>query len=168
VGEVSVGRPLPIAHASVWLHGAAGATRGDPRNPVASFYFGGFGNNYVDSRAIKRYHEFGAMPGFEIDEIAGQRFVKATAELNLPPVNFDSVGWPGFHASWLRPSLFASSLWTDPGRATGARHSSLGAQADIRFSVMHWSELTLSIGYAAGFKAGRRSGNEFMVSLKVL
>ncbi|HSH91319.1 MAG TPA: hypothetical protein VK996_15135 [Ramlibacter sp.] len=168
VGEVSVGQPLPLAHSSVWLHGAAGATRGDPRNPVASFYFGGFGNNYVDSRAIKRYHEFGSMPGFEIDEIAGQRFVKSTVEVNLPPVSFDSAGWPGFHASWLRPSLFASSLWTDPGRATKARHTSVGAQADIRFSVMHWSELTLSVGYAAGFKGGKRSGNEFMVSLKVL
>ena len=38
------------------------ATRDDP---VANFYFGGFGNNYVDSRTIKRYREYDAFPGFE-------------------------------------------------------------------------------------------------------
>src|SRR6185369_11124490 len=118
-------------------------------------------------RAIKRYQEYGSMPGFEIDEISGQRFVKSTVELNLPPISFESAGWPVAYASWLRPSVFTSMLWTDPGRATSARHTSVGAQADIRFSVMHWSEITLSIGYAVGFRGSQRAGNELMLSLKI-
>jgi hypothetical protein len=90
-------------------------------------------------------------------------------ELNLPPIEFESMGLPVFHASWLRPTLFATSLWTEPDRpALRQRYSSLGAQADVRFSVLHWSEMTLSFGYAKGFKGGQRSGNEFMISLKIL
>ena len=38
----------------------------------------------------------------------------------------------------------------------------------MRFSVLHWSEMTLSIGYAFGFEGTRRKGNEFMISLKIL
>jgi hypothetical protein len=34
--------------------------------------------------------------------------------------------------------------------------------------VLHWYDMTLSVGYAVGFKGARRSGDEVMVSLKVL
>ncbi len=167
-GEVAYGIPLPMPHAAVWLRGAAGGTTGDPLNPVANFYFGGFGNNYVDSRSVKRFRESGSMPGFEIDEISGQRYLKSTVELNLPPVIFESAGWPVMHASWLRPSAFVSMLRTDPGRPNSGRFTSVGAQADIRFSVLHWSEVTLSLGYAVGYRGSQRVGNEFMLSLKIL
>ncbi|HEY8048366.1 MAG TPA: hypothetical protein VIE63_04280, partial [Ramlibacter sp.] len=163
------GWQLGLAHSSIWLHGAAGAVNGDRTNPVANFYFGSFGNNYVDSREIKRYHEWQSMPGFGIDEISGQKFVKGTAEWNIPPVVFESAGWPAFHAAWLRTSAFASTLVTDPGEpALRHRWTSLGVQSDLRFSVLHWNEITLSAGYAVGFDRGRRRGSEFMVSLKIL
>ena len=90
-------------------------------------------------------------------------------EVNAPPVVFESVGLPGFHAAWLRTSAFVSTLWTDPdGSASRKTHSSSGAQADLHFSVLHWSEATLSVGYAFGFEGTRRKGNEFMISLKIL
>ena len=68
------GLPLPLAHSSLWLRSAAGVASGDRDNPVANFYFGGFGNNYVDNGTIKRYREYDSMPGFEIDEISGSEF----------------------------------------------------------------------------------------------
>ena len=40
-------------------------------SPLANFYFGGFGNNYVDSRAVKRYRDYDRFPGFGIDEHRG-------------------------------------------------------------------------------------------------
>lgn len=169
VGTVDAGYPLPFAHSSVWFRGAVGASGGARSNPEASFYFGGFGNNYVDSREIKRYHEYGTLPGFEIDQISGQTFAKATLELNLPPVIFGTAGLPAFHATWLRPSIFATTLSTNPDDASLRQtHKSVGAQADIRFSVLHWSDLTLSFGFAQGWQGSRRAGNEFMVSLKIL
>lgn len=168
VGQAAGGWQLG-AHSSVWLWGAAGSLSGDRTNPVANFYFGGFGNNYVDSREIKRYHEWQSMPGFGIDEISGQKFAKATAEWNLPPVVFESAGLPAFHAAWLRTSAFASALVTDPQQNNlRQRWSNIGVQSDLRLSVLHWNEITLSAGYAVGFRGGKRQGGEFMVSLKIL
>jgi len=39
---------------------------------------------------------------------------------------------------------------------------------DLRFSVLHWFEMTLSAGYAVGYREGRRSGDEWMLSLKIM
>jgi hypothetical protein len=157
------------AHTSIWLFSDAGLGGGDRTNPVANYYFGGFGNNYVDSGSIKRYHDYSSMPGFGINEIAGQSFVREVLEFNVPPFAFDAAGTPAFHAAWLRPSLFVAGLWTDPGRHDFRRdYQDVGVQTDLHFSVLHWSELTLSLGYAVGFTEGKRSGDEFMISLKIL
>ena len=45
---------------------------------------------------MKRYREPESFPGFEIDEIAARRYVKAIGEVNLPPVRFAEVGTPAF------------------------------------------------------------------------
>ena len=168
-GNFDYGFALPLAHSSLWLRTAAGASSGKRDNPVASFYFGSFGNNYVDNRSVKRYRDYPAMPGFGIDEIAGRSFVREMVEWNLPPIVFESVGTPGFYANWLRPAVFATALWTDPAdRSRRNDYQNVGAQVDLRFSVLHWYDMTLSVGYALGFTGGRRSGDELMVSLKIL
>lgn len=90
-------------------------------------------------------------------------------ELNLPPAVFESLGTPGFHLQSQRSSVFATGLWTEPFSGAGRqRHGSLGAQADLRFAVLHWYEMTLSLGYASGWQGSRRVGSEWMLSLKVL
>ena len=168
-GTFDYGFALPIPHSSLWLRSAAGAGSGNRDNPVANYYFGGFGNNYVDSGTIKRYREFSSMPGFEIDEISGQSFARQMVEWNLPPIVFESVGTPAFYLNWLRPAVFASALWTDPANSSRRNdYQSVGAQCDLRFSVLHRYEMTLSIGYAVGFQGARRNGDELMVSLKIL
>ena len=90
-------------------------------------------------------------------------------EWNLPPFVFASAGTPSFHATWLRSSLFASALWTDPQHsALRRKYASIGAQADLRISVLHWNEMTLSVGYAVGYQGTRRAGDEVMFSLKIM
>jgi len=82
---------------------------------------------------------------------------------------FESLGTPALYLNWLRPAVFAAGLWTDPTDSSRRNDfQSLGAQAYLRFSVLHWYNMTLSVGYAVGFKGGRRSGDEVMVSLKIL
>lgn len=168
-GNFDYGFQLPIAHSSIWLRSAAGAGNGNRTNPVASYYFGGFGNNYVDNGEVKRYRNYDSLPGFGIDEVAGQSFLRELGELDLPPYVFESVGTPGFYLNWLRPAVFVAGLWTDPGnRNLRKAYGDAGAQIDLRFHVMHRYDMTLSVGYAVGFEGSRRHGDEWMLSLKVL
>jgi len=168
-GNVDYGIALPIGHSSIWLRSAAGVSTGDRNNPIANFYFGGFGNNYVDHAPEKRYREYDSMPGFGIDEINGQSFVRQMAEWNLPPIVFEAVGTPGFYLNWLRPAVFATGLWTDPGNSRFRKdYANMGAQLDLRFHVMHIYDMTLSVGYAVGFQGSRQRGDELMISLKIL
>ena len=168
-GGFDAGFALPLAHSSAWLRGAAGTSDGDRSNPLANFFFGGFGNNHVDNGEIKRYREYYALPGFGINAIGGRSFARLLAELNLPPAVFDSVGTPSAYLAWLRPAVFASSLWTDPANASlRTRYTSVGLQADLQFTVLHWYTMTLSSGYAVGFQGGRRKGDEWMLSLKIM
>ena len=168
-GGVDVGVPLPLPHASLWLYNAVGGTSGPRRNNLASFYFGGFHNNYVDNQDPKRYRGYESFPGFEIDALGGQSFARSMLELNLPPWRFEEVGTPGFYLSWVRPALFAGALVTDPGSTTYRRRaSSLGGQLDLRFSVLNHLPMTLSVGYAIGREQGHKTTDEWMLSLKIL
>jgi hypothetical protein len=168
-GRLDYGFDLPLPNSSLWLRTAAGASQGNRDNPLASFYLGGFGNNYVDSRSVKRYREYYAFPGFGINEIAGRSFVRQMVEWNAPPIIFDRVGVPALHLSWIRPAVFVSGLWTDPQHGSRRQdYANAGAQFDLHVSVLHWYESTLSFGYAVGFKSGRHTGSEWMLSLKLL
>jgi hypothetical protein len=168
-GTLDYGIPLPIPHSSIWLRTAAGAADGSKNETVANFYFGAFGNNYVDDKSIKRYHEYNSMPGFGIDEISALNFVKELVEWNVPPYVFENVGTPSFYLTWLRPSVFAAGLWTEPTNSSLRKtYTSIGAQVDLRFTVLHWADMTLSFGAAVGYQGSQRAGNEWMISLKIL
>jgi hypothetical protein len=168
-GGIDFGVPLPFDHSSLWLRSAAGYADGERDDPFASFFFGGFGNNYVDSRSEQRYREYYAFPGFGLNEIGGRTFARTMADLNLPPLLFENVGTPSAHLVYLRPAVFASALWTDPDNgALRQRYGSIGTQVDLRFSVLHWYDMTLSFGYAVGFRGTSRAGDEWMVSLKIM
>ena len=167
--RLDLGTPLPVGHSSLWSRTAMGWSHGNANNPVANFYFGAFGNNKVDDGEVKRYREPESFPGFKIDDLSGQSYVRQMVELNLPPVVFESLGVADFHLQSLRPAVFVSKLWTDPNRsALRQNYTSIGGQADLRFSVLHWYESTLSFGYAVGLQPGQRRRNEFMISLKLL
>ena len=109
------------------------------------------------------------MPGFGLQEISALKFVKETVEWDVPPVVFESAGTPSLYLNWLRPSVFATELWTEPTSSTLRKnYTSVGAQADLRFSVLHWYGMTLSVGYAVGYQGTQRAGSEWMVSLKIM
>jgi len=167
-GTYDRGWALAPGHASLWIRSAAGFSPSDASQPFANFYFGGFGNNYVDRGNEKRYREYYSFPGVDLNAIPGRNFVKSMVEWNLPPLRFEHAGTPGFYATWLRPSVFAGALVTNMD-SSGIRRkaSDVGAQIDIRFSLLSALDLTLSFGAAAAFEGGRTS-QETMVSLKIL
>jgi hypothetical protein len=163
------GFALPWKHSSLWLYNAAGITDGNRENSLANWFFGGFGNNYVDDRNIRRYREFFSFPGFEIDELYGQDFAKSILEWNLPPVVFEEVGTPSFYLTWMHAGLFAGALVTDVGdRELRENYGSMGFQVDLHFTVVHRFSMTLSLGYAQGYIDGSKYDEEVMFSLKIL
>jgi hypothetical protein len=168
-GSLDLGVALPWAHSSVWSRSSAGASGGARNNALANYYFGAFGNNRVDDGEIRRYRDYDSLPGFAIDQIAAMSFVRETVEWNLPAFIFQSAGTPDFHLTWLRPTLFATALRTDPDRADLRKnYGSIGTQVDLRFSVLHWYEMVLSAGFGAGYQGSRKVGQEWMISLKIM
>lgn len=164
-----VGFQLPLAHSSIWLRSGAGGGLGDPLNPFAQFYFGGFGNNWVDHGDVRRYRLFYAFPGLALNELGGRTFAKSILEWNLPPIRFRRFGTPGFFGTWARTSLFISGLTTDfDHAATRQTIGNAGAQMDFRFTWLSRLDMTLSFGYATAFQSGTPRRNEAMVSLKVM
>ena len=169
VGTVDLGAPLPVRHSSLWLRSSAGFSPGRREEPFSNFYFGGFGNNWVDYQDPKRYREYSSFPGVDLDEIGGTNFAKALLDWNLPPLRFRRVGKPAFYATWLRASLFGGGIVTnmdDPSERT--TFGNAGAQADLRLTMLVQQPLTLSWGYARAFGRHRRMSDEWMVSLKIL
>jgi hypothetical protein len=169
-GNFDFGFPLPWRNSSLWFRNSAGAAIGEVDDEFANFFFGGFGNNYVDSGEIKRYRHEYAMPGFELNEIGGRNFYRSMIEFNLPPVRFREVGGSRFFLSWARPAIFATTLVTNSDNSTLRRNvSSVGAQIDFQFMLMSKLNMTLSLGYAVGFGDDvSGSPDEFMISLKVM
>jgi len=163
------GFALPLKHSSIWFYNDAGIAGGDRDQSLANWYFGAFGNNYVDDREVQRYREYSSFPGFEIDQISAQNFAKSIVEWNLPPVRFKSVGIPSFYLNDLRPALFAGAMVTDirddPYQEV---YTSFGFQVDLQFTVVHRLPMTLSFGFARGFTGGTKTDDEFMFSLKIL
>ena len=177
VGNFDLGFALPLKHSSIWLRTSAGAAFGDVENRYANFFFGGFGNNRIDHGAVKRYREFYAFPGVELNDIPGRNFVKGMIEWNLPPIRFRRIGSPGFYLSWIRPALFATGIKTNLDQDEGflsREVGNAGIQLDLAFTMLHNLPMTFSAGYAVAFEdhvdglEEGRDEEEFMFSLKIL
>ncbi len=167
--QVDVGALTPIDHSSVWLRAAGGYSRGNRDDSFASFYFGGFGNNYVDHQEVKRYRNFERFPGAEIDAISGTNFARAMVEWTLPPVRFRRAGVPKFYCTYARPALFTIGLVTNMDDSAFRREAiNWGGQIDFRLVIFSALESTLSIGAAAAKEEGREVESEFMISLKIM
>jgi hypothetical protein len=185
-GGLDVGRPIPgVRNSSLWLRTAAGfATRNEPDQPFANFYFGGFGNSGLDVGEPRRYRDPQQFPGAGIDAIAGTDYARGMLDWNLPALRFRRAGTLALYAAWARLSLFGSGLATN--FANAARRSSAssgsaasdpaghrelanaGAQVDIRMQLLTQSPLTLSFGWAYAFERHLVPTHEWMASLKVL
>jgi hypothetical protein len=166
--DYSHGVLLP-RNSSFWLRTAAGKTFGTSDAPFASFYFGGFGNNYIDHGAISQYRDYSAFPGVGIDAVSARTFGRVMGEWDLPPWRFRRLGSTAVYANWARLSLFSSGLFTNPDNAAqrGA-YVDVGAQLDLRVVLFSYLNSTFSAGCAVARDPRGRATPGFMVSLKLL
>ena len=164
------GLPVPGGrNSSLWLRLDAGGAVGEIADPFAQVFFGGFGNNRVDHREVRRYREHYAFPGLDLNEVGGRTWGRALAEWNLPPVRFRRAGSTAFYLTWARASLFAAGLVANPEVDAARRElGSFGGQVDLRFTLLSNLEMTLSIGWARAVEAGAPAKEEFMASLRIL
>ena len=160
---------LPLLHSSVWLRSSAGQSFGGRFDPFANFYFGGFGNNWVDHQEARRYREYSSFPGVAIDEIGGKNFGKLLGEWVLPPVHFRHFGVPSLYFNWTQLMLFTSGIVTNFDSSPDKRtFGNVGAQVDLKLVMFSLLESTFSVGYAVAVEQNQRLSNEFMFSLKIL
>ncbi len=168
-GTLESGTLLPIDHSSLWIRAAAGYSPGNRLQPFANFYFGGFGNNWVDRGEIRRFREYYAFPGTDLNSIGGTNFGKILLEWVLPPVRFRRFGGESAYCTWAQLLLFSGGLAANMDDAATRRAAfDAGAQLDFRLVFFSALESTLSFGCAAAVEKEERLTREFMVSLKIL
>lgn len=167
--ELAYGVLLPINHSSVWLRTSIGYSFGMKGEPLSNFYFGGFGNNWIDHREIRRYREHYSFPGTDLNSVGGTTYGKGMLEWTLPPIRFRRFGVPLLYCTWARFALFSSGIFTNFDRERDIRSLfNVGGQVDFRLVMFSALESTVSIGYAGAIEKDQRVGKEFMVSLKIL
>jgi hypothetical protein len=161
---------LPLDHSSLWLRAAAGsALAGDRSNPFANFFFGGFGNNWVDHGAIQQFRNTESFPGVPINSAFGANYARAQVQWVTPPLRFRQAGIPSLYLRWADLSLFGTGLVTDMDRATIRRSlASVGAQLDVRLVTLSHLESTFSAGFAVAVERGSAPRNATMFSFKIM
>jgi hypothetical protein len=168
---------MPLRNSSLWIRSSGGQAFGSKTDTFASFYFGGFGNNWIDKERqvaaatptdFNRYRGYFSFPGTQINEIGGRNFAKTMVEWNLPPVRFRSAGWTAVYLNWARLSLFSGVLGTNLGdSALRAGYVDAGAQVDVRLVWFTYMKSTFSVGFATAHDPNGRTSTERMFSLKL-
>ena len=159
----------PLRNSPVWLRFAGGKTFGDSADSFGNFFFGSFGNNWVDHGDISQYRKNNRFPGVDINSIGAPAYLRAMAEWNLPPHRFERAGRPWLYCNWVRLSLFGAALVTGGGGwGPGEKWFDAGAQLDFRIVLFSHLNSTLSVGFAGARNTDGRKSTEFMISLKLL
>jgi len=176
INNFDLGFLLPMRNTALWLRTSAGYSFGEEDKSNSYFYFGGFGNNYVDYRQVQQYRDMTSFPGVEINEISGLNYGKLTTELNLRPLRFKRLGMKSLYTTYARLSLFGMGMVADgsyteedtKGQSNLSSYYSAGAQLDFEIVLFSLLKSTLSFGYSRAFGDIKLTpADEFMVSLKL-
>jgi len=168
--DVTKGFLLPLNHSSVWLRASGGtALSGARSEPFANFFFGGFGNNWVDYRDIRQFRSTESFPGIDIDGVGGTNYGRVQIEWMLPPLRFRRVGIPSFYLRWAGLSFFGTGLVTNlDDEASRRTLLSAGAQLDLRLVTLSNLNSTFSVGFGMAGEQGVPLSTELMLSFKIL
>ena len=168
--DASRGFLLPLDHSSLWFRASAGtALAGARTDPFADFFFGGFGNNWVDYRGIQQFRNTESFPGIDINSVGGANYGRAQVQWVLPPLRFRRIGIPSFYLQWADLSLVATGLSINvDDRAARRTLASVGAQLDVRLNTVSHLESTFSTGFAVAQERGGRRHSAWMFSFKIM
>ncbi len=167
INNFDFGFLLPMRNSAIWFRTSAGQSFGASDKSNSMFYFGGFGNNFVDYRSVQQYRDMSSFPGVEIDQLSAMNYGKLTTEINLTPIRFRKLGFLGFYSTYARLSLFGMGLITDVANTRDQRnYFASGVQLDFELVMFSLLKSTLSFGYSRAYIPGTPA-DQFMVSLKL-
>jgi hypothetical protein len=166
--DINVGVPLPLDHSSLWLLTSFGYSFGELEDSFSNFYFGGFGNNWIDNESVNRYRRYYSFPGMALNSIAGVNYAKGTLEWSLPPVRFKHLGFPALYANWAHVSLFTSGVATNLDNDYYTKLANIGAQLNLKIVLFSSLASTFSVGHAVALERGWAPERESMISLNIL
>lgn len=152
-------------HNIIMLNLSAGIRHVIDYMPQGKFYFGGFGNRYLENDPVEQYRKVFRFPGIPIYSIPAKQFGKITIENKLPPLRFGKACLGHHYLSHLDATIFAQGLAIE--RNWQSTWIDLGAQ--INFQLKHWYNLesTISLGLARAWHCGQDSW-EWFISFKPL
>ena len=167
INNLDLGFLLPLRNSSLWFRTSLGQSFGKSDKSNSYFYFGGFGNNYLDYRSSQQYREMQGFPGMEIDAISALNYGKISVEVNLKPIRFRKLGFRSLYSTYARFTVFGMGLFTNIAMdQPQLNFYSSGVQLDFEIVLFSLLKSTLSFGYARALNAPLRN-DEFMVSLKL-
>jgi len=168
-GLIDYGFLTPLRNSPVWIRSSVGKSFGDRVQPFANFYFGGFGNNWIDHQEVSRYREYYSFPGVDLDQIGATDFAKTTVEWNLPPKHFRHFGTTYLYCNWARLTLFSGVIVGNMASSVDRRFfGDAGMQVDFKVVISSYLNTTFSVGGAAAQDRNGRRSEELMISLKLL
>jgi len=168
INNFDFGFLLPLRNSSLWFRTSAGQSFGSPDKTNSYFYFGGFGNNYVDYRSAQQYREMASFPGVQIDEISALNYGKFSTEVNFQPIRFRKFGLLGFYSTYIRFTVFGQGLFTNFfNDQVNHNWFSSGAQVDLELVLFSLLKSSFSVGYARAYRDGTGPKDQVMISLKL-
>ena len=170
INNLDLGFLLPVRNSSLWFRTSLGQSFGKINITNSYFYFGGYGNNYLDYRSAQQYREMSSFPGMAIDAISAMNYAKFSPELDLKPLRFRRLGFKGLYSTYTRLTLFGMGLFTNLGydqpQVRPLNYYSTGAQLDFEIVLFSRLKSTISLGYSRAY-SNVNSHDEFMISLKL-
>jgi len=155
-------------NSSIWMRTSFGRSLSDKENPFAYFFFGGFGNNYIDRLSVSRYREMESFPGIDINSASAKKFGKFLLEYNLPPIRLNNIGFLYSYFRYVRFSLFVGVLNNNLKLENRSFYYNTGLQADIELVFFSLMKTTLSAGFARAYSSFDKPSQEWMISLKIM
>ena len=167
INNFDLGFLLPLRNSSLWFRTSAGQSFGESDKTNSYFYFGGFGNNYIDYRSAQQYREMSSFPGVTIDEISALNYGKVTAEVNFKPIRFRKAGLKGLYSTYARFTIFGMGMFTNLYNTQPQKNFfSSGVQLDLEIVLFSLLKSTFSVGFARAYSP-LSPKDQFMVSLKL-
>ncbi len=131
---------------------------------IGKFYFGGFGNRYLETEKPKQYGKVFRFSGIPIYDLPTDRFLKCLLEHNLPPYRPGKPHLGHHYLSYIDFSWYGQGLWVNAQRSD--LWYSIGTQLNLTFKHWYNLESTLSFGAARAWFGGDKS-DAWFASLKL-